>query len=177
MSRFILGLVALLVVASCAKTPAESTKSTSEANPSPDAAEWMADLCATATDLRTGLWASAKDTGPLRQRLRGQLDTAAGAVDTSLAELAAMATAPVDGGDEAVAQLSDELTDLRNALIGGHDDLDALPANAGDEALGRVLGNVWPAAAARAADPFAGVTVSAPMLDAAVASDCAPFFF
>lgn len=179
MSRLVLGLVALLFVASCARMPADSTKprTTTEGRPSPGATEWMANLCATATDLRTGLWTSAKDTEPLRQRLRDQLDTAADAVDTSVTELAAMPPAPVDGGDTAVTQFSDELTDLRDALIRGRDDLDALPTDASEEQLGRVVGNVWPDAAARAADPFAGVTVSDAMRTAATGPDCAPFSF
>lgn len=180
MSRLVLGLVALLVAASCAKTPADSTttpRATTEGRPSPEATEWMADLCATATDLRTGLWTSTKDAEPLRQRLRDQLDTAADEVDAALNELAAMPAAPVDGGDAAVTQLGDELTDLRNALVRGRDELDALPTDASEERLGQVVGKVWPDAAARAADPFAGVTVSDAMREAAAGPDCAPFSF
>lgn len=45
-----------------------------------------------------------------------------------------MPAASVDGGDTAVTQLGNELTDLRDALVRGRDELDA--------------------------DPFAGVTVS-----------------
>ncbi len=88
-----------------------------------------------------------------------------------------MPAAPVDGGDTAVTQFSDELTDLRDALARGRDDLDALPTDAGEERLGQVIGKVWPDAAARAADPFAGVTVSDAMRDAATGPDCAPFSF
>jgi hypothetical protein len=179
MSRLILGLVALLVAASCARTPTDSTtpRTTTEGRMSPGATEWMADLCATASDLRTGLWTSAKDTEPLRQQVRDQLDTAADEVDAALNELAAMPAAPVDGGDTAVTQLGDELTDLRDALVRGRDDLDALPTDAGEEQLGQVIGEVWPGAAARAADPFAGVAVSDAMRDAAAGPDCAPFSF
>ena len=179
MSRLVLGLVVLLVAAGCARTPADTTtpRTTTEVRPSPGATEWVANLCATATDLRTGLWTSAKDTEPLRQRLRDQLDTAADEVDATLAELAAMPAAPVDGGDTAVTQLGNELTDLRDTLVRGRDELDALPTDASDERLGQVIGKVWPDAAARAADPFAGVTVSDAMRTAATGPDCAPFSF
>jgi hypothetical protein len=174
-----LGLVALVAIAGCARTPEDSTtpRTTAEGRTSPGATEWMADLCATATDLSTGLWTSAKDTEPLRQRLRDQLDTAADEVDVALNELAAMPAAPVDGGDKAVTQLGNELTDLRDALARGRDDLDALPTNAGEEQLGQVIGEVWPDVTARAADPFAEVTVSDAMRDAAAGPDCAPFSF
>lgn len=179
MSRLVLGLVALVAVASCARPLADSTtpRTTTEGRTSPGATEWMADLCATASDLRTGLWTSAEGTEPLRQRLRDQFDTAADEVDAALNELAAMPAAPVDGGDTAVTQLGNELTDLRDALIRGRDELGALPTDASEERLGQVVGKVWPDAAARAADPFAGVTVSAAMRDAAAGPDCAPFSF
>ncbi|MGB3442310.1 MAG: hypothetical protein WBA97_26510 [Actinophytocola sp.] len=178
MSRLVLGLVVLVAAASCT-TSADSTmpRTTTEGRPSPGAAEWMADLCTTASDLRTGLWTSAKDIEPLRQQLRDQLDTAAGEVDAALDELAAMPPAPVDGGDTAVTQLGNELTDLRDALVRGRDELDALPTDASEQRLGQVLGKVWPDAAVRAADPFAGVMVSAAMRDAAAGPDCAPFSF
>jgi uncharacterized phage infection (PIP) family protein YhgE len=178
MTRLVLGLVALLIAASCARTPADTaTPRTTKGTTSTAATEWMANLCTTATDLRTGLWTSTKDTAPLRQQLRDQLDTAADEVDAALNELAAMPAAPVDGGDTAVTQLANELTDLQDALIGGRDDLDALPTDASDEQVGQVVGKVWPDAAARAADPFAGVTVSDPMRDAATGPACAPFSF
>lgn len=179
MNRLVLGLVALIVAASCARTPADSTtpRTATEGRTSPGATEWMADLCATASDLRTGLWTSAKDTEPLRQRLRNQLDTAADEVDAALDELAAIPAAPVDGGDTAVTQLGNELTDLRDALVRSLDELDELPTNASEGRLGQIVGEVWPDAAARAADPFAGVTVSDAMRDAAAGPDCAPFSF
>ncbi|TDV51047.1 hypothetical protein [Actinophytocola oryzae] len=179
MSRLVLGVVVLLVAAGCARTPADTPTppTTAEVRPSPGATEWMANLCAAATDLRTGLWTSAKDTEPLRQRLRDQLGTAADEVDATLSELAAIAAAPVDGGDMAVTQFGNELTDLRDALVRGRDELDALPTDASDERLGQVVGKVWPDAAARAADPFAGVKVSDAMRDAATGFDCAPFSF
>jgi hypothetical protein len=178
MSRLVLVLVALVVAAGCARTPADTTTPhTTEDRTSSGATEWMANLCTTASDLRTGLWTSAKDTEPLRQRLRNQLNNAADAVDAARNELAAMPAAPVDGGDTAVTQLGNELTNLRDALVRGRDDLDALPTDASDERLGQVIGNVWPDAAARAADPFAGVTVSDAMRDAATGPDCAPFSF
>jgi len=137
----------------------------------------MADLSATASDLRTGLWTSAKDTEPLRQRLRDQLDTAADEVDAALNELAAMPAAPVAGGDKALTQLSNDLTDLRDALVRGRDELDALPTDASEERVGQVIGKVWPDAAARAANPLTGATVSDAMRDAAAGPDCAPFSF
>ena len=178
MIRLVLGLVVLLAAASCA-TSADTTtpRTTTEGRPSPGAKEWMADLCATASDLRTGLWTSAKDIEPLRQQLRDQLDTAVDEIDAALDELAAIPAAPVEGGNTAVAQLGNELTDLRDALVRGRDELDALPADAGEERLGQVVGEVWPDAAARAADPFAGVTVSDAMRDAAAGPECAPFSF
>jgi len=80
-------------------------------------------------------------------------------------------------GDTAVTQLGDELTDLRDGLVRGRAELDALPTDAGEERLGQVIGEVWPDAAARAADPFAGVAVSDAMRDAAAEPDCAPFSF
>lgn len=178
MSRLILGLVVLIAVASCTTTPAEpASPPTTEGRPAPGAVSWMADLCSAASDLRTGLWGSAKDIVPLRQQLRDQLDTAADEIDATLDELAAIPAAPVDGGDTAVTQLSSKLTDLRNALVRGRDELDALPADASDESLGQVVGKVWPKAAARAADPFAGVPVSDAMRNAATGPDCAPFSF
>lgn len=179
MSRLVLGLVVLVAAASCTTPSADSTTppTTTEGRPSPGAVEWMADLCTTASDLRTGLWTSAKDTEPLRQRLRDQLDTAANEVDAALDELAAMPAAPVDGGDTAVTQLGNELTDLRDALVRGRDDLDELPTDSSEGRLGQVVGKVWPDAAARAADPFAGVTVSDAMRDATAGPECVPFSF
>ncbi|MFC4854620.1 hypothetical protein [Actinophytocola glycyrrhizae] len=179
MSRLVLGLVVLIAAASCTTTPADSTPppTTTEGRPAPAATAWMADLCTTASDLRIGLWTSAKDTEPLRQQLRDQLDTAADEVDAALDELAAMSAAPVDGGDTAVTQLGNELTDLRDELVRGRDDLDELPTDASEKRLGQVVGKVWPNAAARAADPFTGVTVSDAMRDAAAGPDCAPFSF
>lgn len=109
--------------------------------------------------------------------MRDQLATAADEVDTALNELATMPVAPVDGGDTAVTQLGSELTDLRDTLVRGRDELDQLPRDASDERLGQVLGKVWPDAAARAGDPFRGVTVSNAMRDAATGPDCAAFSF
>jgi hypothetical protein len=93
----------------------------------------MADVCATATDLRTGLWTSAKDTAPLRQQLRDQLDTAADEVDAALTELAAMPAAPVDGGSTVVSQLGNELTDLRDAITSDHCSFSLRRGNERDE--------------------------------------------
>lgn len=69
MSRLVLGLVVLVAAASCTTTPAGSTtpRSTTEGRPSPGATAWMTDLCITASNLRNGLWTSAKGTEPLRQ--------------------------------------------------------------------------------------------------------------
>jgi hypothetical protein len=132
----------------------------------------MTHLCTTAGDLRNGLWASASGGGPLRKRLHDQLDTAAGKVDTALDELSTTPDAPVPGDDTAVTQLGDELGELRDALVRGRDAQDALPADAGEDRLGQVLGAVWPQAAARAAKPFTGVTVSDAMRNAATGPDC-----
>lgn len=165
MRRLVVGLAVLVAATGC-------TTESPAAPPPAGGESWMEDLCAAGADLRAGLWGSASGTEPLRQRLRGQLDTASGEVDTALDRLAELPPAPVDGGDTAVAELGDELTDLRDALVRGRDDLDALPAAAGEDQLGRVLGAVWPRAAARAADPFAGVAVSDAMKAAATGPDC-----
>lgn len=178
MRALVLVLVAVVGTAGCARTPAApTTPPTADRTTAAGASEWMADLCATASDLRGGLWTSAEATGPLRQRLHDQLNTAAEEVDAALDALDAMPAAPVEGGDAAVTQLGDELTDLRDALVRGRGDLDALPADAGEDRLGQVVGTVWPRAAARAADPFAEVGISDAMRGAAAGPDCAPFTF
>jgi hypothetical protein len=179
MRRLLLGLVVLVVTTACAETPTDPTTSpiTPEARIPTGATVWMADLCTIASDLRSGLWASATGTGPLRQRLRDQLDTATAKVDAALEKLAAMPGTPLEGGDTAVTQLNDELAEVRDALARSRSDLDTLPRNASDNRLGQVIGAVWPRAAARAADPFAGIAVSDAMRSAATTADCAAFSF
>ncbi|HEY7595113.1 MAG TPA: hypothetical protein VH969_18315 [Actinophytocola sp.] len=176
MRRPAIGLLVLVAVAvsGCAGTQAAPTASpATDLRVSAGATEWMTDLCTIAGDLRNGLWASATGDGPLRKRLHDQLDTAAGKVDTALGELRTMPDAPVPGGDAAVTQLGDELGELRDALVRGRGALAALPADTGEDRLGQALGAVWPQAAARAAKPFTGVTVSDAMRNAATGPDCA----
>lgn len=178
MRNLLLGLVLLVAAAGCSGTPVTAPKPSAAGGTATVAAqEWMTGLCATAGELRNGLWTSANGDGPLRQRLRGQLDTAAGAIDTALDALDATPTAPIEGADTAIGQLDDELTELRDALVRGLSAMDALPENADDEQVGQVLATVWPRAAARAADPFSGVSVSEAMRNAATAPGCAPFSF
>jgi hypothetical protein len=173
MRRPAIGLLLLVTVSGCAGTPETPTASpTIDVTVPAGATEWMTDLCTTAGDLRNGLWASATGDGPLRRRLHDQLDTAASKVDTALGELRTMPDAPVLGGDTAVTQLSDELGELRDALVRGRGALDALPADTGENRLGQVLGAVWPQASARAAKPFTGVTVSDAMRNAATGPEC-----
>lgn len=178
MRNLLLGLVLLVAAAGCSGTPATSVDPSTTGHTATVAAqEWMANLCTTAGELRDGLWTSATGDGPLRQRLRGQLDTAAGVIDTALDTLAATPAAPIEGADAAIGQLNDELTELRDSLVRGLNAMDALPEDADDEQVGQVLATVWPSAAARAADPFSGVSVSEAMRNAATAPGCAPFSF
>ncbi|OLF11988.1 hypothetical protein BLA60_08105 [Actinophytocola xinjiangensis] len=137
----------------------------------------MADFCTTASELRTGLWSSGAGDGPLRERFQNQLDTAAQKVATTLDRLPSLSDSPVGGGDAAVAQFGDALGELHESLVRGRAALDALPENATEDQNATVVAQVWPRVAARAADPFTGVTVSAAMRTAADTSACAPFSF
>jgi hypothetical protein len=81
MTRLALGLVVLIAMAGCAGTPVDPTTSpTTESTIAAGATEWMADLRHRQRPARRVV-ASAKGIGPLRQRLRDHLDTAAGVVD------------------------------------------------------------------------------------------------
>lgn len=178
MKRFTFGVLVLATVVSCAEAPARapgSPTTTSGGSTIAEATEWMSKLCTIATDLRTGLWTSAKGTLPLRDGSRDQLDTAAQQVDETLDRLAVLPTPPMDGGKAATTQLRNELSDLRDALIGGRDDLDALPANASEQQVGQVMGEVWPRAAARAANPFSDITLSDAIRAAATGPTCTPY--
>ncbi|GAB3447568.1 hypothetical protein [Actinophytocola sediminis] len=181
MSKLVIGVTVLVALVGCTGTPAdsaptpgttESAPETTGGTPAPGAVAWMTGFCTVASDLSRGIYTSSPDTDELRTSMLGQLENTASAIDAAIDRLAELPAAPVDGGDTAVSQFGDELTELRDALARGRDEIDALPTDADDGRLGQVFGTVWPTAAARAARPLTGVTVTDAMRGAATDITC-----
>ncbi|OLF15177.1 hypothetical protein [Actinophytocola xanthii] len=173
MIRFVPLALALAFLTACA-TPANPP--TTSRLPAPAASTaWMTSLCTVASDLRTALWASAADPSDptaLRQAFDTQLSAAADALRTATTRLDTLPPNPPAGAEQAVSDLNDQLTTLRENVQTAHRALADLPPAATESDLGEVVGTAWPSVANRAAKPLDGVPVSEDMKAAATDPTC-----
>jgi len=134
---------------------------------------WMTEFCTAVGELRTSLWNSANGgTGALRIRLESQLDAASTALTTATSQLDALPSGSPSGGPAAVSTLIGRLSDLHDDTVNGLESLTALPPNATETDIGRVMGTIWPKVASMAGDPLAEVELTDAMKAAASDVPC-----
>jgi hypothetical protein len=169
--------LALLFGAGCAESSGPEARSSAPGPvPASDVA-WMDEFCTVVDDLRTGLWGSPVDPGPgdaaaLRESLSSGLSGAAEAFGVAVDRLGSLPEDPPAGGSEAVAELDDQLTGLRDSVVTGQEKLAALPPDATEQDLGRVMAEVWPSVASRSGKPLDGVPLTGDMKVAATSPAC-----
>lgn len=133
----------------------------------------MTEFCTAVGDLRTSLWSSADSgTGALRARVESQLDTASTALTTATARLEPLSDDSPSGGPAAVSALIGRLSDLHDDTVNGLESLAALPPDATEADVGRLMGTVWPKVASMAGDPLAEVELTDAMKAAASDLPC-----
>lgn len=177
--RCVLLVLVLLFGAGCAGSTGPPARSNIPVSASASSVAWMDRFCTIAGDLRTALWGSAADPGggpgnpaALRDSFDSQLSAAAGALGAAVDQLDTLPADRPPGGAEAAAELSHQLSALRDSIATGQQSLAALPSNASEPDLGRVMGSVWPGVAAKAAKPFDGVPVTEDLKAAAKGPAC-----
>jgi hypothetical protein len=165
--------VAVTFMAGCGAATT-STPRSGTATPAPQASvTWMTEFCTAVGDLRASLWGSADGgTGTLRTRFESQLDAASTVLTTATDRLDALPDDSPSGGPAAVSTLAGRLGDLHDATVDGRESLTALPPNATESDVGRVMGAVWPEVASLAGDPLAEVVLTDAMKAAATDLSC-----
>lgn len=168
------GAAAFVVTATFTAGCGDATTSPPRASTAtPASVTWMTEFCTAVGDLRTSLWSSADDgTGTLRIRLESQLDSASAALTTATTRLDALPDGSPAGGPAAVSTMIGRLNDLHDDTVDGRKSLTALPPNATESDVGRVMGTVWPEVASRAGDPLAEVVLTNAMKAAATDVSC-----